>query len=175
MDLIALFEKLIGYEFKSEEYLVQAITSRAYTNENDRREPYKDVLALIGDAIAKIVIYEYASKLGLKHTGAVTDLRKAYENQKYMAYRMREIIKTCQFQYLFDNSDIFRISEGERKQEDYKGDRFLEQTFEALIGAIYFDSGFEEAKKVTFSTLFSDKDFETFVEHSLKLKASYQS
>ena len=57
--------KKIGYIFKNEDYLREALTHRSYSNENEKYRKFdNEKLEFLGDAVVNLIVTEYIYSLG---------------------------------------------------------------------------------------------------------------
>ena len=129
-------EKL-GYVFKNAELLRQALTHRSYSGGKKGGVPsHNERLEYLGDAVLELVFSEY-----LYHTG----LDEAQMSRiRSIMVRGQELAKAADgigvgFYLLLGKGEV---STGGRTKPS-----ILAGAFEALVGAIYLDGGYEEAKK----------------------------
>ncbi len=132
------FEKKIGVEFKNKDVLRQAFTHRSYLNENrELKSGHNERLEFLGDAVLELVITHYLySKYPTKTEGDLTSIRSALVNAQ-----------TCS-QVASDLSvnDFLLLSRGEAKDTGRARQYILANTLEAIIGAIYLDTGYDAAR-----------------------------
>lgn len=140
----------IFYEFKNVDLFRQAVTSKAYFNENIANfEGNRDPLAAIGDPILNLVVVEHLYRITQQSKkGNLSKIKDSYISNLNLAELMRSIMK----EELLTESELFPYTS---KGEQIKGDRFLGETLEAIIGAIYLDGGFEAARKIADFIFFS--------------------
>ncbi|HLD70594.1 MAG TPA: ribonuclease III [Negativicutes bacterium] len=135
MTEFSLFEKKLGLKFANKDLLTQAFVHRSYLNENpefglDQNER----LEFLGDAVLELVItvhlyQEYPNE----DEGQLTNWRAALVNAKMLTTVAEEL----------GFNDFLLLSRGETKELGKARQYILANTFEALIGAIYLDSGYE--------------------------------
>ncbi len=137
----------IGYEFKDKELLKRAFTHISYANENNTESNQR--LEFLGDSILSFVVakklYEVYPKAD---EGDLTQMRAALVCEKSLSQKAMEMGLSEEI--------IFGKSES-RSNGQYKAS-ILCDTFEALLGAIFYDGGIKEAEKWILS-VFKD-DFE---------------
>ena len=135
------FEEKIGVDFKDKNLLRQAFTHRSYLNENPSLGlEQNERLEFLGDAVLELAITEYLYKKYPKKTeGEMTGLRAALVN----AITLSEVANSLNI------GDFMLLSKGEAKSLGKARQYILANAFEALIGAIYLNGGYEE----TFSFL----------------------
>jgi ribonuclease-3 len=151
----------IGYSFTNQELLVTALTHRSFLNEQ-RLEfvGNNERLEFLGDAVLELVTTEL-----LFHTypgrpeGELTSFRAALVRTESLA-ETAEVIGIGQF---------IRMSKGEEATGGRTRQYILANSIEALIGAIYLDSGYKQAKK--FVDTFIGKKLTAIVEQRLDIDA----
>jgi ribonuclease-3 len=135
---LAELEQSLGFSFKDKRLLWQALTHRSYLNENPNH-PYEnnERLEFLGDAVLELVVTEHLYKSFKNPEGELTSWRAALVNAKTLA----EIADKLRF------SDFLLLSRGEKKDTGRARHYILANTIEAIIGAMYLDSGYGAAKK----------------------------
>ena len=126
-------EKRIGYEFKNKALLKRALTHRSFAVEHNER------LEFLGDSVLNCVI-GHALFLRDRHfdEGVLSRVRANLVCEKALDEIAAEI-QIGQFIYL---------GEGELKTGGADRPSILADACEAVFGAVFLDSGFEEAQKV---------------------------
>ena len=129
-----VIEKTIATVFKNKELLKKAFTHRSYLNENpDFGLDQNERLEFLGDAVLELIITEYLYKqYPDKAEGELTNWRAALVNAK-MLTSVAEVLGL---------NDFLLLSRGETKELGKARQYILANTFEALIGAIYLDLGY---------------------------------
>ncbi len=132
-------EKKLGLSFKNKDFLVQAFCHRSYINENpDFNLGQNERLEFLGDAVLELVVTEYLyHSYPEKSEGELTNWRAALVNTKMISKVGQKLG--------FENCIL--LSNGEQKEKGKARQYILADTFEAVIGAIYIDSGYLEAQK----------------------------
>jgi ribonuclease-3 len=133
MDLSQL-ETKIKVKFNDKNLLQSALTHRSYLNENRKwPQPHNERLEFLGDAVLELITTEYLYRNFPNPEGELTNLRSALVNYKMLS----EIAQGLELeQYIL-------LSKGEAKDTGRARQVILANAIEALIGAIYLDSGFE--------------------------------
>jgi ribonuclease-3 len=128
------FEKL-GINFKNKDLLTQAFTHRSYLNENPSFNlDHNERLEFLGDAVIELIVTENLYKeYPEKAEGELTNWRAALVNAKMMTSVAEEL----------GFNDFLLLSKGEAKEGGKARAYILANTFEALLGAMYLDSGYE--------------------------------
>jgi len=132
-------EKKLNLEFKNKDLLIQAFVHRSYLNENpDFYLPHNERLEFLGDAVLEQAVTEYLyQKYPKKSEGELTNWRAALVNAKQLS----EIAKELDF------NDFLLLSRGEAKELGKARQYILANTFEAFIGGLYFDQGYQTCKE----------------------------
>jgi ribonuclease-3 len=140
------FEKKIGIEFKDKSLLKQAFTHRSYINENkNSKTNHNERLEFLGDAVLELVITDYLfKKYPKKNEGELTTLRSAIVNTNVLS----ESADKLKF------NDFLVLSKGEARDTGRARYFILANAFEAVIGAIYLDQGYDAALKFIGDNLF---------------------
>ena len=132
-------QKSLGYEFKDEKLLTEALTHRSYTKDfNNERLEY------LGDAVLDLIVGEYLYHLFPKaEEGTLSKLRAALVNED----SFNKLAKRLNLgKYLF-------LSPAEENNRGREKSSILSSAFEALIGAIYLEAGFDKAKEIALRLL----------------------
>ncbi|MBR5931201.1 MAG: ribonuclease III [Lachnospiraceae bacterium] len=135
MDYLTDFENVIGYNFTNKDYLLTALTHSSYVNENK----YKDTslednerFEFFGDAIIEFYISEYLfNKYHSFPEGDMTKLRASMVCEKSLAECAKEIRL----------GEYLRMGNGESRSGGRERASIISDAFEALVAAIYLDSG----------------------------------
>jgi ribonuclease-3 len=136
MDLAAL-ESKIKIQFKDRELLQSAMTHRSYLNENRRWPmPHNERLEFLGDAVLELITTEYLYRNYPNPEGELTNLRSALVNYKMLSEIASEL----------ELDKYILLSKGEAKDTGRARQVILANAIEALIGAVYLDSGFETSR-----------------------------
>ncbi len=133
------FQKIIGYEFRDESLLRQALTHSSYANENHMKKlSDNERLEFLGDAVLEIVSSEF---LYLNYTdlneGKLSRLRASLVCEPTLAYICKDI----------NLGDYVLLSKGEDMTGGRTRKSILSDAFEAIIGAIFLDGGMEPASE----------------------------
>ena len=131
-------QKKLGIRFKDEELLKTSLVHRSYINENPKFPlSHNERLEFLGDAVLELIVTRYLfDKFPQKREGELTSLRSSLVNSKELS-RIAQKLNLDSFLYL---------SKGEAKDTGRAREQILANTFEALIGVIYLDQGYEVAK-----------------------------
>ncbi len=149
MDL-SIFEKKIGTTFRDQKLLEQAFTHRSYLNENrGLGREHNERLEFLGDAVLELVVTEFLyAKYPQKPEGDLTAYRAALVNT----------ISISDAGTKLGINDYLYLSKGEAKDTGRARQIILANAFEALIGALYLDQGYDVARDFIASQLFDKAD-----------------
>ena len=155
--------------FTKKELLDQALTHKSWVNENKGVRKSNERLEFLGDAVLEFVISnELFKKFPNKDEGYLTALRANLVNKASLS----EIAHDLNL-----GTRIF-LSKGEEATGGRTNKSLLEDTLEAIIGAIYLDSGLEIAHTFILDTIFStlaDKLREPLKDAKSRLQELVQS
>ena len=130
-------EKL-GFEFKDVGLLVTALTHRSYVNEHKKSTPeHNERLEFLGDAVLELVSSDFLYQNFDYPEGVMTALRAALVRTESIGAAGKEL----------GYEPLVRLSKGEQKGTERAHESILADCFEAVIGAIYLDQGYEAARE----------------------------
>ncbi|HBO99610.1 MAG: Ribonuclease 3 [Candidatus Uhrbacteria bacterium GW2011_GWF2_41_16] len=138
-------EQILGVTFQNTDTLRQALVHRSYLNEHpDFMLGHNERLEFLGDAVLELVVTEYLYLHYENPEGELTNWRAALVNADTLA----DICESLGVEaYLY-------LSKGEAKDKNSKARHYiLANAFEAVIGAIYLDQGWESSKKFITDTV----------------------
>ena len=129
-------EKL-GFAFNDINLLVTALTHRSYVNEHKNTvHEHNERLEFLGDAILELVSSDFLYRNYNEPEGIMTALRSAMVRTESIGDAGKKL----------GYEPLVRLSHGEKNGSDRAHDVILADCFEAVIGAIYLDQGYETAK-----------------------------
>ncbi len=139
------FEKNTKIYFKDKNLLKQAFIHRSYINENlGSTLSHNERLEFLGDAVLELVVTDYIYKKYPNYTeGELTAIRSALVNAIIISEIASEI----------GMNDYLLLSKGEAKDNGKARQYILANTFEAYVGALYLDQGYNMANKFITHTL----------------------
>lgn len=128
-------EKL-GVEYKNIEYLVTAFTHRSYVNEHKKStSEHNERLEFLGDAVLELVVTDYLYRNFNEPEGVLTSWRSALVNTDSIGASGEAL----------GYEPLIRMSRGEKKGSSRARQSILANAFEALIGSIYLERGYDDA------------------------------
>ena len=144
------FEKRIKHTFNDRRLLEQAFTHRSYLNENrEVGREHNERLEFLGDAVLELVVTEFLyAKYPDKPEGDMTAYRAALVNTQSISAAAKHL----------GMNDYLLLSRGEARDTGRARQIILANAFEALIGAIHLDAGYEAAKGFIAEQLFHKTD-----------------
>ena len=140
------FEKDLGINFKDKRLLQQAFIHRSYINEQKGSDlEHNERLEFLGDAVLELVVTSFLfEKYSETAEGRLTAYRSALVRTESISAAARAM----------GMNDLLKLSKGESRDEGKARDYILANTFEAFIGAVYLDQGYDVARTVIANTLF---------------------
>lgn len=118
--------------------LVTAFTHRSYINEHKKTaKEHNERLEFLGDAVLELVVTEY---LYLKYDdpeGTLTNWRSSLVKTESIGDAANRL----------GFEPLLRLSRGEKRGSNRARGQILANTYEAVVGAIYLDQGYDAAKK----------------------------
>jgi ribonuclease III len=131
---ISELEEKIKIKFKNTELLEQAVTHRSFLNENrGYKLDHNERLEFLGDAVLELVVTEHLYKNFPNPEGDLTNWRAALVNKDMLARVSRGL----------GVEEYLLMSRGESKDVGRARDYLLANALEAIIGAVYLDSGYD--------------------------------
>lgn len=131
------FERRLGYKFKRREHLKRALTHKSFTNEHrlpasENNERYE----YLGDAVLELSVSHLLMERFPEHPeGELSKLRAAIVNEEQLAELARGL----------SLGDALYLGKGEDQTGGRAKPSLLSDAFEAVLGAVYLDRGFEKA------------------------------
>ena len=141
---------VIGYDFDNIQTLVTAFTHRSYVNEHRKSvQDHNERLEFLGDAVLELVVTDYLFNNHNEPEGVLTGWRSAL-------VRTESIGATGQ---KLGYEPLIRMSKGEKHGSDRARQQILANAFEALVGAIYIERGYDDGAKFIEKHIISKLDF----------------
>lgn len=127
----------LGFQFNNIQLLIDAFTHRSYMNEHKKSaNVHNERLEFLGDAVLELSVTDYLyNKYDEQPEGILTSWRSALVRT--------ESIGEAGVRLGYE--PLLRLSRGEKRGSDRARQQILANAFEALIGAIYLDQGYEVA------------------------------
>lgn len=126
----------LGYEFSNLDLLITALTHRSYVNEHKKSvSEHNERLEFLGDAVLELVVTDFLFRNYDEAEGILTSWRAA-------------LVRTESIGAAGDKlgyEPLVRMSRGEKQGSDRARQQILANAFEAVIGAIYLERGYDDA------------------------------
>ncbi|HAU66645.1 MAG: Ribonuclease 3 [Candidatus Uhrbacteria bacterium GW2011_GWF2_39_13] len=132
-------EQTLGVTFRNTDTLRQALVHRSYLNEHpDFPLGHNERLEFLGDAVLELVVTEHLYQNYENPEGELTNWRAALVNSEMLSGLCDKL----------DVESFLHLSKGESKDKNSKARKYiLANAFEAIIGAIYLDLGWDAVKQ----------------------------
>lgn len=167
-------EKAVGYTFENKELLKVALTHSSYANElrfKGKKTECNERLEFLGDSVLSTVVSEYIySKYSDNQEGDLTKIRASVVCEKALAKYSAEI----------SLGDYMYLGHGEEMNNGRNRTSTRADAFEALLAAMYIDSGYnmEIIRKFVLKFVIEEIDFisrnSTFVDYKTMLQQIVQ-
>lgn len=133
----AFAKETLKVTFNDINYLVTAFTHRSYVNEHKKSaQEHNERLEFLGDAVLELVVTHYLFDNYEEPEGILTNWRSALVRTESIGAAATRL----------DFEKMLRLSRGEKRGSDRARQQILANSFEAVIGAIYLDQGYEVAE-----------------------------
>ncbi len=138
LEALPLIEHKLNYTFRSKKILLAAFTHRSYLNEaaKDKEEliAHNERLEFLGDAIVNLFVSETLFRIFPHHDeGSLSKHKATLVSEKSLSQLIEQ----------FDITKYLLMGRGERIQQSYKRASISADLFEAIVGAIYLDGGYD--------------------------------
>ncbi len=141
-------ENRLGYSFRDGKVLLEALTHRSFYHENPgKADAYNERLEFLGDSVLGFIIVEYLFSINHNLTESVMAKTKSYIVKEAVLSEVASSISLGQY---------LKLGKGEEHTGGRTKKSLLADAFEALLGAVYVDGGYDAAKKIVLS-LFREK------------------
>jgi ribonuclease-3 len=126
--------------------LITAFTHRSYLNEHKKTaQEHNERLEFLGDAVLELVVTEHLYNNYPEPEGILTNWRSALvRTESISAAAARE-----------DFEPLLRLSRGEKRGSERAREQILANCYEAVVGALYLEKGYDASKDFIHKTLLS--------------------
>ena len=144
MSQFKALEKALNYKFKRDDLITEALTHKSY------KKPYNNErLEFLGDAVLDLIVGEYLfDKFPKENEGLLSKIRASLVNEKGFAQLAHDI----------DLGKSIFMSPAEENNLGRSKPSLLSNAFEAIIGAIYLESGLKSASEIAVRLIESSYD-----------------
>ncbi|MEA3553714.1 MAG: ribonuclease III [Campylobacterota bacterium] len=132
-------EKCLGYQFENKDLIIEALTHKSYKKvfNNERLE-------FLGDAVLNLIVGEFLfKKFPTSAEGELSKIRASLVNESGFTKLALAI----------NLGDYIYLSDAEERNQGRKKASILSDAFEAIMGAIYIESGIEKLKPMILKLL----------------------
>jgi len=145
----AFAREKLGFEFENIQYLITALTHRSYVNEHKKSvSEHNERLEFLGDAVLELVVTDFLFKNFTEQEGVLTSWRAALVRTESIGAAGIAI----------GYEPLVRMSRGEKQGSDRARQQILANAFEAVIGAIYLERGYDDASVFIHKNIISKLD-----------------
>ncbi len=135
---------ILNIDFNDIGLLITAFTHRSYINEHKKTaKEHNERLEFLGDAVLELVVTEYLYLAHDDPEGTLTNWRSSLVKTESIGAAANRL----------GFEPLLRLSRGEKRGSNRARAQILANTYEAVVGAIYLDQGYESAKKFIRDTL----------------------
>jgi len=137
---ISAFEKKLGHAFRDPSLLERALTHSSFAYEAPERSPGdNEVLEFLGDSVLGLVVADFVCEAYPgRPEGELSKLKAAVASTIGLADLALKV----------KLDKLVRLGKGEEKSGGRKKKTILAGGFEAVMGAVYLDAGYEAARRV---------------------------
>jgi ribonuclease-3 len=133
-DDLSRLEAILDYEFRDRSLLQLALTHPSVAQEDESSALHNQRLEFLGDAVIQLIVtHDLFEKFCDAEEGPLTKARARLVNRRSLAGHARTL----------GLGEYLRVSRGEEMSGGRERLSALGDAFEALVGAVYIDSGFE--------------------------------
>lgn len=174
---LAKVQEILGCRFENVILLRQALTHSSFSNEKRlKRFSNNERLEFLGDAVLEVVTSEYVYREHMDmDEGSLTKLRASIVCESTLAFCARSL----------QLGEYIYLGKGEEATGGRERDSILSDTLEAVIGAIYLDGGFTNAKEFISRVVLADMEhkklffdsktiLQELVQNKFKKKLTYK-
>lgn len=145
-----IFATRLNLSFNTLDFLIEALTHRSYLNEHrEYTGRHNERLEFLGDAVLELAVTDFLfKKFPALAEGDLTAYRASLVNTVSLAQSAQAL----------GINEFLLLSKGEAKDTGRARDVILADAFEAIIGAVYLDSGYEAAEAFIAKNLYGKLD-----------------
>jgi len=138
-------EKELGYSFSDSALLLRWVTHVSYGR--DRGESHNETREFLGDAVLDLAVSDLLMRrFPEKSEGDLSRMRASLVNSTTLAEKAEKL----------NLGKLLRMAKGEERSGGRKKESILAGAFEAILGGIYWDGGYEAARRVVENYFASD-------------------
>src|SRR3990167_10597991 len=130
--------RVLGVEFKNLELLITAFTHRSYVNEHKKTvREHNERLEFLGDAVLELAVTEFLYGEYEEPEGILTNWRSALVRTESIGAAAT----------IAGFEPLLRLSRGEKRGSERARAQILANAYEAVVGALYLDKGYDAVKE----------------------------
>lgn len=143
----------LGFEYDHIGWLITALTHRSYVNEHKKStSEHNERLEFLGDAVLELIVTDYLYKHYSEPEGTLTSWRAALVRTESIAEAGERL----------GYEPLIRMSKGEKAGSERARQQIRANAFEAVLGSLYLEKGYEECRKYVEKYILSK--LETIIE-----------
>jgi ribonuclease III len=147
-------DQILGYQFKDEKIIQTALTHSSYSHEAKNEViPHNERLEFLGDQVFGLLVSEYLYK-------KFPDIEEG--NLSHLRAHLVEAPSCAQYALALGLQNFIKLGKGELRNQGKGRESLLADLFEAVMGALFLDGGFDAAY------LFFEEKMLPFIEEHLK-------
>ena len=128
--------EVLGFEFENIEHLIMALTHRSYVNEHRKSvSEHNERMEFLGDAVLELAVTDYLYRNFNEPEGILTSWRASLVRTESIGAAGNAL----------GYESLLRMSRGEKNGSPRARQQILANAFEAVIGAIYLEKGYDVA------------------------------
>lgn len=136
-------ESRLGHRFERPEHLTTALTHRSFAPD----VPNNETLEFLGDAVLGLAVSDLLmQRFPEAREGELSKMRAALVNAEVLAGKARDL----------DLGACLRVGKGEEKSGGREKESILAAAYEAVLGAVYVDGGYEAGRRVVEASFAAD-------------------
>ncbi|HEX7231763.1 MAG TPA: ribonuclease III [Candidatus Binatia bacterium] len=156
---LSRLQKALGYDFTDPRLLLRSLTHVSY--ERKEGEEHNEVLEFLGDAVLDLAVSDLLIRRNPeKSEGVLSKMRAALVNSTVLAEKATEL----------GLGPLLRIGKGEELSGGRAKSSILAGAFEAILGGVYRDGGYEAARSVVERFFAADVSGKTLGQHDYKTR-----
>jgi ribonuclease-3 len=136
------FENLLGYKFREPNLLIEALTHKSYAHEKatlNKIFAHNERLEFLGDAVLELTVSNMMMQMDyFANEGDLSKRRASLVNETTLSEMAKEILV----------QDYVILGRGEVCSGGREKNSILASTFEAVLGSVFLDGGFDAAYNI---------------------------
>jgi ribonuclease-3 len=154
-----VLQKELGYRFKDPALLLRCLTHVSF--DRQKSEGHNEVLEFLGDAVLDLAVSDLLMRRNPeKSEGDLSRMRAGLVNSSVLAEKAA----------LLKLGAVLRIGKGEERSGGRTKPSILAGAFEALLGGVYHEGGYEAAHAVVERYFAADVTTKTLGQHDYKTR-----